>query len=44
MTIPRRAVQVWDEAAGDWRTVGGNYVVHAGRSVADLRVSTVVEA
>jgi len=41
--IPRRAVQVWDEEAGDWRTVAGGYVVHAGRSVADLRVSTVVE-
>ncbi|WP_239122401.1 beta-glucosidase [Phytomonospora endophytica] len=41
--VPKRAVQVWDEGAGDWRTVGGSYVVHAGRSVADLRISAVVE-
>ncbi|MEV0647443.1 glycoside hydrolase family 3 C-terminal domain-containing protein [Phytomonospora sp. NPDC050363] len=41
--IPARSARIWDEGAGEWRTVGGSYVVHAGRSVADLRLSAVVE-
>ncbi|MEU1287728.1 glycoside hydrolase family 3 C-terminal domain-containing protein [Kitasatospora sp. NPDC005856] len=40
ITLPERAFQVWDEAAYGWATVPGGYRIHAGRSVADLRIST----
>ncbi|GLZ79298.1 beta-glucosidase [Actinorhabdospora filicis] len=39
--IPARAAQVWEN--GGWVTRRGAYVVHAGRSVADLRLSAVIE-
>ncbi|MCZ4121285.1 glycoside hydrolase family 3 protein [Streptomyces sp. H39-S7] len=41
--LPRRAAEVWDEAAGDWLLVPGHYGIEAGRSVADLRVSAPLD-
>ncbi|MFD7815558.1 glycoside hydrolase family 3 protein [Streptomyces sp. NPDC059785] len=42
--IPRRAFEIWDETAGGWAFVKGSYEIAAGRSLADRRVSTIVEA
>ncbi|GGP89860.1 beta-glucosidase [Streptomyces melanogenes] len=36
--LQARAFEIWDEAAGAWTTVPGEYAVHAGRSLGDLRV------
>jgi beta-glucosidase len=38
-----RAAQVWDDGARGWRTVPGPYLVEAGRSVADLPLSTTLD-
>jgi beta-glucosidase len=43
VSVPRRALQVWDDAAHAWRTPAGTYRLVAGRSVRDLRVGLVVE-
>ncbi|PRZ09502.1 beta-glucosidase [Isoptericola sp. CG 20/1183] len=37
VTVPRRALQVWDASAG-WTTPPGTYRLRAGRSVRDLRL------
>ncbi|MGW7263737.1 beta-glucosidase [Streptomyces sp. NPDC054842] len=42
--LPRRAFEIWDTAAGAWRLVKGSYEVQAGRSLADRRVRTIIEA
>ncbi|MET7436375.1 glycoside hydrolase family 3 protein [Streptomyces sp. NPDC005496] len=42
--LPRRAFEVWDTTAGAWRLVKGSYEVQAGRSLADRRVRTIIEA
>nr|WP_062334436.1 glycoside hydrolase family 3 C-terminal domain-containing protein [Herbidospora sakaeratensis] len=39
VALPRRAFQHWE--AGGWRTEDGEFVVHAGRSVVDLRLKCV---
>ncbi|WP_232319974.1 glycoside hydrolase family 3 C-terminal domain-containing protein [Herbidospora daliensis] len=39
VALPRRAFQHWE--AGGWRTDEGEFVVHAGRSVVDLRLKCV---
>ncbi|WP_245657539.1 glycoside hydrolase family 3 C-terminal domain-containing protein [Herbidospora mongoliensis] len=39
MALPRRAFQHWGD--GGWRTEEGDFVVHAGRSVVDLRLKCV---
>ncbi|MGW7516166.1 glycoside hydrolase family 3 protein [Streptomyces sp. NPDC054796] len=41
--LPRRAAEVWDEAAGDWRLVPGPYRAEAAHSVEDVRLRTAVE-
>ncbi|GHH84255.1 beta-glucosidase [Streptomyces sulfonofaciens] len=38
-----RAFETWDEPSGGWAAMKGAYTVQAGRSVADLRVTTVLE-
>jgi beta-glucosidase len=38
--MPERTAQIWDEG---WRAVPGPYLVEAGRSVADRRLSVTVE-
>ncbi|MFI5803250.1 beta-glucosidase [Streptomyces sp. NPDC051561] len=42
--LPRRAFEIWDEAANAWSLVEGSYEVGAGRSIADRRVSATLEA
>ncbi|MFJ3226621.1 glycoside hydrolase family 3 protein [Streptomyces sp. NPDC086783] len=42
--LPRRAFEVWDTTTGAWRLVKGSYEVQAGRSLADRRVHTIIEA
>ncbi|WP_246060140.1 glycoside hydrolase family 3 C-terminal domain-containing protein [Herbidospora galbida] len=39
VALPRRAFQHWE--GGGWRTEEGEFVVHAGRSVVDLRLKCV---
>ncbi|MCK8677001.1 glycoside hydrolase family 3 protein [Streptomyces lichenis] len=41
--LPERAFEAWDEERGVWITVPGPYRLHAGRSLADLRLSTELE-
>ncbi|KFF95647.1 beta-glucosidase [Streptomyces scabiei] len=41
--LPRRAFEIWDEAADSWVRVGGSYEVEAGRSIADRRVTATIE-
>ncbi|TGB13058.1 glycoside hydrolase family 3 C-terminal domain-containing protein [Streptomyces sp. MZ04] len=40
--IPRRAFEIWDEAADSWAYQGGSYEVQAGRSIADRRLSELI--
>lgn len=42
--LPRRAFEIWDTAAGGWAFVKGSYEVEAGRSLADRRLRTIIEA
>ncbi|MFI1047301.1 beta-glucosidase [Streptomyces griseoruber] len=37
--IPRRAFEVWDEAAHRWFFVKGSYEIQVGRSLADRRIT-----
>ncbi len=39
ITVPERAFQVFDNG---WRTVPGEYVIQAARSLADVRQSTTI--
>lgn len=41
--LPRRAFEIWDEESGSWTYVAGRYEVQAARSVADRRLSAVVD-
>ncbi|MGW7412977.1 beta-glucosidase [Streptomyces sp. NPDC054863] len=41
--LPRRAFEIWDEAAGSWSLVKGSYEVQVGRSIADRRVSAALQ-
>ncbi|WP_060903014.1 beta-glucosidase [Streptomyces europaeiscabiei] len=41
--LPRRAFEIWDEAADAWVQVRGAYEVEAGRSIADRRVTATIE-
>ncbi|GGK78508.1 glycoside hydrolase family 3 protein [Streptomyces flaveus] len=41
--LPRRAFEIWDETADSWAFVKGPYEVEAGRSIADLRVTTTID-
>ncbi|HEY5833058.1 beta-glucosidase family protein [Streptomyces sp.] len=43
IAVPRRAVQVWDDAGDTWRTVEGSYLLRAGSSYADLRLTARLE-
>ncbi|CAL9584228.1 Beta-hexosaminidase [Streptomyces sp. enrichment culture] len=40
--LPRRAFEVWDEAAGTWSFVKGSYELQAGRSIADRRITAPI--
>lgn len=42
--LPRRALEIWDEASNSWAYVKGSYEVEAGRSIADRRVTATIEA
>ncbi|MFI8822690.1 glycoside hydrolase family 3 protein [Streptomyces sp. NPDC053431] len=37
--LPRRAFEIWDEAANDWTFVSGGYEVLAAHSLADARLT-----
>ena len=37
--LPARTFQVWDDG---WRTIGGEYVVEAGHSIADRRLAATI--
>ncbi|ADD42303.1 beta-glucosidase [Stackebrandtia nassauensis] len=39
VTIARRAFEIWDTAAGDWRIPSGGYRLHIGRSIQDTRLT-----
>ncbi|KIF70032.1 beta-glucosidase [Streptomyces sp. AcH 505] len=41
--LPRRAFEIWDEESGSWTYVAGRYEIQAARSVADRRLSAVVD-
>ncbi|MGH8881844.1 MAG: glycoside hydrolase family 3 C-terminal domain-containing protein, partial [Stackebrandtia sp.] len=40
--LPRRAFEIWDVTAHDWRRPPGTYTLHIGRSVVDIHISTDV--
>ncbi|MEV0525034.1 glycoside hydrolase family 3 C-terminal domain-containing protein [Streptomyces sp. NPDC050439] len=40
--LPRRAFEIWDEAANSWSRQGGSYEVQAGRSIADRRLTETI--
>ncbi|MGV9883406.1 beta-glucosidase [Streptomyces sp. NPDC003006] len=42
--IPRRAFETWDEGLNSWAYQVGSYEVQAGRSIADLRLSSPLTA
>ncbi|WP_206502264.1 glycoside hydrolase family 3 protein [Streptomyces chrestomyceticus] len=42
IVLPRRAFEIWDEAAGARRFVDGTYAIEAARSVADRRLAAQV--
>ncbi|WNI15376.1 glycoside hydrolase family 3 protein [Actinacidiphila sp. ITFR-21] len=42
--LPRRAAEVWDEAAAAWRFLAGAYTVTAAHSSSDPRVSAALSA
>jgi beta-glucosidase len=42
VSIPRRAVQVWDPRSHSWHTRAGRYTLQIGHSVADIRVSVPI--
>ncbi|MGW6604691.1 glycoside hydrolase family 3 protein [Streptomyces sp. NPDC055036] len=42
--LRRGAFEIWDEDSGSWSFVPGTYEVQAGRSVADRRLNSVVDA
>ncbi|MFE2425282.1 glycoside hydrolase family 3 protein [Streptomyces sp. NPDC059373] len=42
--LPRRAFEIWDEAAHTWTLVPGSYEVQAGRSIADRRLTAALRA
>ncbi|WP_190007968.1 beta-glucosidase [Streptomyces griseoviridis] len=42
VTLPRRAFEVWDEAAGAWSFVKGSYELQAGRSITDRRITAPI--
>ncbi|MEU0844371.1 glycoside hydrolase family 3 C-terminal domain-containing protein [Streptomyces sp. NPDC005962] len=41
--VRRRAAEIWDEEADAWRLLPGPYTAEAGRSVADLRLTSRVD-
>jgi beta-glucosidase len=43
LRVARRAFEHWDEAAGTWTTEPGTFLLEAGRSSTDLRLSCPVE-
>ncbi|MET9252784.1 glycoside hydrolase family 3 C-terminal domain-containing protein [Streptomyces sp. NPDC003717] len=42
LDLPRRAFEIWDEAAGSWAFVKGSYEVRIGRSITDPRITTPI--
>lgn len=40
--LPRRAFEIWDEAADAWSFVKGSYEIQVGRSLADRRLTAAV--
>ncbi|WP_326938154.1 glycoside hydrolase family 3 C-terminal domain-containing protein [Amycolatopsis cynarae] len=42
LRIPGRALEVWDPDTGRWTTPPGDYTVHIGRSVTDVRLTGVL--
>ncbi|MRT44440.1 hypothetical protein FGX00_01035, partial [Xylella fastidiosa subsp. multiplex] len=40
--LPRRAFEIWDEAAGVWSFVKGSYEIQVGRSIADRRITATI--
>ncbi len=41
ITLPERAVSIWDDSLG-WQRKGGDYLVHAGRSYTDLPLTAAL--
>lgn len=40
--LPERAFEIWDEAAGSWRRIGGEYEVRASHAHGDTRLTTTL--
>jgi len=41
--LTRAAFSVWDETSHAWAVVAGEYTLHVGASVADIRLQTSVD-
>ncbi|WP_030255394.1 beta-glucosidase [Streptomyces violens] len=44
IAVPRRAAEIWDEQAYDWRLIPGTYTAEIGRSLHDVRLRAQVLA
>ncbi|HUL25625.1 MAG TPA: glycoside hydrolase family 3 C-terminal domain-containing protein [Streptosporangiaceae bacterium] len=42
LTVPARALAVWDQAAGDWAWPRGTFTIEVGRSSRDLRLAVAI--
>ncbi|MFJ6717535.1 beta-glucosidase [Streptomyces sp. NPDC091259] len=42
VVLPERAFEIWDEAAGSWRRIGGEYEVRASHAHGDTRLTAVL--
>ncbi|MFG2512816.1 beta-glucosidase [Streptomyces sp. NPDC048584] len=40
--LPRRAFEIWDEAAASWSYVKGSYEIGVGRSIEDRRITATI--
>ncbi|HZE41581.1 MAG TPA: glycoside hydrolase family 3 C-terminal domain-containing protein [Stackebrandtia sp.] len=40
--VAPRAFQVWDEASAAWQTPNGTYTLHIGRSIGDVRLTSLI--
>ncbi|MFJ6049286.1 beta-glucosidase [Streptomyces sp. NPDC092307] len=43
IALPARAFEIWDEATGGWRRIGGTYEVRASHSHGDTRLTATLD-
>ncbi|MFF1557187.1 beta-glucosidase [Streptomyces sp. NPDC058279] len=44
IALPERAFEIWDEAAGSWRRIGGAYEVRVSHAHGDTRLTATLQA